>query len=81
MGGSFSVARSNIRGNRCAVDKTIEETFMRQAKSRGGMGGTGTGLSGLENNPKAYQRWVRSLHQRTKFVDAALGMAGMVSAF
>ena len=52
---------------------------MRQAKSRGGMGGTGTGLSGLENNPKAYQRWVRSLHQRTKFVDAALGMAGMVS--
>ena len=79
MGGSFSVARSNIRGNRCAVDKTIEETFMRQAKSRGGVGGTGTGLSGLECNPKAYQRWVRSLHQRTKYVDAALGMAGMVS--
>lgn len=27
--GSFSVARSFVPGNRCATDKTIEETFMR----------------------------------------------------
>ena len=79
VGGAFSVARSHIHGNRCAVDKTIEETFMRQSKSRGGMGGSGTGLSGLENNQNEYQRWVRSLHQRTKYVDAALAMAGMAT--
>ena len=52
---------------------------MRQSKSRGGLGGSGTGLSGLENNQNAYQRWVRSLHQRTKYVDAALAMAGMTT--
>ena len=34
--GAFSVARSFIPGNRSAVDKTIEETFMKHAKSRGG---------------------------------------------
>ena len=39
-----SVARSLIRGNQCAVDKTIEETFTKNAKSRGRMGGGGTGL-------------------------------------
>ena len=38
--GAISVARSFITANRCAVDKTIKETFMRHAKSqlrRGGM--------------------------------------------
>ena len=35
---AISVARSFIPGNRCAVDKTIEETFMKNAKSRGRMG-------------------------------------------
>ena len=30
--GSISVARSLIPGNLCAVDKTMEETFMRYAK-------------------------------------------------
>ena len=40
-------ARSFIPGNRCAVDKTIEETFMKNAKSRSGIGSGCTGLSGI----------------------------------
>ena len=50
--GTFSVARSFIPGNRCDVDKTMEETFMRHAKSRGG---AGTGITGLLTNINAYQ--------------------------
>ena len=41
---AISVARSFIPANRCAVDKTIEETFMRHAKSQAGPGGRGAGL-------------------------------------
>ena len=33
--GAFSVARSFVPSSRSAVDKTIEETFMKHAKSRG----------------------------------------------
>ena len=51
---AFSVARSFIPGNRSAVDKTIEETFMKHARSSGG-GGTGAGLSGILKNQEAYQ--------------------------
>ena len=54
--GAFSAATSFIPGNRSAVDKTIEETFMKHAKSRGG-GGTGAGLLGILKNQEAYQRW------------------------
>ena len=54
--GAFSVARSFTPGNRSAVDKTIEETFMKHAKSRVGCG-TGAGLSGILKNQEAYQRW------------------------
>ena len=37
--GAGNVARSFIPGNRCAVEKTIAETFMKYAKSRwDGMG-------------------------------------------
>ena len=42
--GVISVARSFIPGSRCAVDKTMEETFMRHAKSKGG---SGTGITGI----------------------------------
>ena len=31
--GAISVARSFIPGNRCQVDETMEETFMKNAKS------------------------------------------------
>ena len=62
--GVISVARSMIPGNRCAVDKTMEETFMKHAKSKGGAGGSGAGLCGILKNFNAYQRWVRSTPER-----------------
>ena len=47
----FSVARSSTPGNRCAVDK------------KGG--GMGVCISGISNNPEAYQRCARTIHQRS----------------
>lgn len=75
--GAFSVARSLIPGNRCAVDKTMEETFMKHAKSRGGAGGGGAGLTGMLCNQEAYHRWVKTTHERSKYLHATLDMAGM----
>ena len=77
--GAFSVARSFIPGNRCPVDKTIEETFMKHSKSHGGSGGCGAGLTGLENDYKAYQRWVKTTHERTQFVEVMFSTADMLS--
>jgi len=62
---AISVARSFIPGNRCAVDKTMKETFMRHAKSHGGAGTSAAGTSGLLTNYQAYQRWVRTTHARS----------------
>ena len=53
--GAISVARSFSPGNRSAVDKTIEETFMKHAKLRGGSG-IGAGLSRILKSQEAYQR-------------------------
>ena len=53
--GAISVARSFIPGSRCAFDKTIEETFVKHAKLKGGSGSTGAGLSGLQTSYSAYQ--------------------------
>ncbi len=53
--GAISVARSFVPGNRCAIDNTIEETFMKHAKSKGDSGSTGAGLSGLQTSYSAYQ--------------------------
>lgn len=75
--GAFSVARSFIPGNRCAVDKTMEETFMRNAKSKGGAAAAGAGLTGIASNYPAYQKWVRTTHQRTKYMQVTMDMAGM----
>ena len=72
--GAVSVARSFIPGNRADVDKTMEETFMRHAKSKGG---SGTGITGILTNPEAYQRWVRTTHARSQYVNAMLNMADM----
>lgn len=77
--GAISVARSMIPGNRCPVDKTMEETFMKSAKSRGGSGNHGAGLTGLENNLGNYQRWVRTTHERTRYVEATFSMADMMA--
>lgn len=36
--GGIGVARSHVAGNLCAVDKTMDETFMKHTKSRAGAG-------------------------------------------
>ena len=64
------MARSFIPGNRCEVEKTIEETFMKQSKSRGGSGSFGAGLTGLQTNYGAYQR--------AKYLQATYSLADMV---
>ena len=64
---------------RCAVDKTIEETFMKHAKSHGGPGGCGAGLMEILNNFNAYQRWVKTTHERAQYVDVTYSKADMQS--
>ena len=50
--GALSVAKPLLPGCRNPVDLTIEQTFMKHAKSRGG--GTGVGIIGITRNPEAY---------------------------
>ena len=52
---------------------------MKHAKCRGGSGGAGAGLTGLVSNPDAYQRWVRTTHERTWYVESTLSMADMLT--
>ena len=72
--GAISVARSFIPGNRADVDKKMEETFMRHAKSRGS---SGAGMTGLLTNQEAYQRWVRTTHARSHYANSMFNMADM----
>ena len=73
--GAFSVARSFIPGSRADVDKTMEETFMKLSKSKGGA--SGSGITGITKNYNAYQRWVKTTHERSKFLSATLCLAGL----
>ncbi|KAG1683376.1 hypothetical protein GQR58_010026 [Nymphon striatum] len=75
--GAISVARSFVPGNQCDVDKTIEETFMKHAKSHAGAGGRGAGVSGILNNYEAYRRWAKIAHERSRYLDVTLQMADM----
>ena len=54
----------------------MEETFMKHAKTHGGAGGSGAGISGITGN-YAYQRWIKTKHERSKYVGATLSMADM----
>ena len=72
---AISVARSFVSGNRCLVDKTMEETFMKH----GGAGGGSAGVSALLGNYDAYQRWVRATHERVQFGKGALAMVDMLA--
>ena len=50
LNGSISVSRSFVPSSRCQLDKTIEETIMKHAKSHNqASGGKGDGLFGVEN--------------------------------
>ena len=75
--GVISVARPFIPGNKCAIDKTMEETFMKHAKSKGGAGGLGAGICGLTKIYAAYHRWGRTLHEKCKFVDITNSLADL----
>ena len=46
---------------------------MKHAKSRDG--DMGVGISGISNNPEAYQQWARTMHQRSQFLAKTLAMA------
>ena len=76
--GVISVARSNIPGNLCATDKTMEETFMRFYKSKSGA--NPVGLTGLLTNYKAYQRWIRTTSERALFYQGLLDMCGLTQS-
>ena len=77
MLGAIGVARSYVPGNLCPVDKTIEETFMRHAKSKSGAGGSGVGVSGLLSNYEAYKRWTLTAHERSRYLDVMLQTVDM----
>ncbi|KAI4809457.1 hypothetical protein KUCAC02_018336 [Chaenocephalus aceratus] len=69
--GAIAVARSLIPGALAAVDKTMEETFMRFAKTSGG-------LLGLFNNCGAYQKRCRTTSARAQLYELTLEMCGMI---
>ena len=70
--GAISVAKSFISANKCAEDISIEETFMRYAKSQAGPDWWGAGISGLPNNCEAYFRWAPTAHERSRYVEVML---------
>lgn len=74
--GAISVARSFIPGNTYVVDKTVEEALMKHAKNSGA-GGSVSEIAGIARNYDAYQRWVRTTHERSRFVKANLNTADM----
>ena len=74
--GAFSVARSMLPACRTDVDKTMEETLMRQSKSHGGA--SGAGISGITRNNAAYQRWVLTTHERSQYLAATFQIADMM---
>ena len=68
--GAISVARSHIPGNRCHVDKTIEETAMKWLKSNSGSGTHSAGIYGIISNYQATQRHILTAHAKGEFVEA-----------
>ena len=74
---AISVERSFIPANRCAVDTTIEKTFMQHAKSQAGSGRWGADILGLLINYKAFCRWTRTTHERSRYVEVMLQMANI----
>ena len=51
---------------------------MKHSKSHAATGGSSAGLSGILMNYNAYQRWVRTAHERTKYVECTRKMAEMI---
>jgi len=73
--GAISVARAMIPGFREDVDRTTEETIMRDSKTYSGA--SGTGISGITRNYAAYQRWILlilDMHERSKYTVATFSL-------
>ena len=64
--GKIGVVRSFIPGNRCAIDKTVEETSMKHSKSRSDSGGSGSSNTGIAGNNDAYLHWRRTTYELSK---------------
>ena len=47
---------------------------MKHAKSKGG---AGAGVSGISQNHAAYQRWVKTTHERSQYLSATFALADM----
>ena len=73
----LSVARSLLPGCHNPVDLTIEQTYMKHARSRGV--GTGVAIIGITRNSKAYQLWVLTWHHRALYPNATYRMADLTS--
>ena len=70
--GAIAVARSFIPGGLSAVDKTMEETFMRFGRCPGG-------LSGLYNMFPAYQRFCRTTSMHAQFLEKILELCDLIN--
>ena len=51
---------------------------MKHAESHNGTGGSGAGITGISGNYNSYQRWVRTSHERARYVEATFNMADML---
>ena len=69
--GGIAVARSMLPGALSAVDKTMEETFMKFSKSAGG-------LSGMFHMFGAYDKWCRTSSARAQYYEKLLEMCGLI---
>ena len=54
---------------------------MKHAKSKGGAGGSGAGLTGITQNLSAYQRWIRTTHERCRYLESTYRQAGMSEGY
>ena len=70
--GVLGAARSLIPGALNPIDKTMEESFMKSAKGSGG-------LSGIFQQPGAYQRWCITTSARARCYEQLLDLCGMVN--
>ena len=69
---TFSVFLPFTFGNKFVVNKTIEESFLKYAKSWSG--GMSFSLSGINTNTKTYQWWVRTIPQGSQLLNKKLSM-------
>lgn len=70
--GGISVARSLLPDALSSVDKTMEQTFMKFAKSVGGFSSTFCMFG-------AYERWCRATSTRAQYHKKLLEMCGLIN--